>query len=317
MSLSRRLARPLLAAVFISEGVDTLRHPEPRVAMADPVAPQMVQKLGLRTDTQTLVKINAGVHVGAGALLALGKFRRLAALALIGSIIPTTYAGHRFWESDDPATRKQQQIHFLKNLGLLGGLILAAVDTEGAPSVGWRARRSARRAGDALSLGGNKASGRAGAKAAKAAAGVSAASSRAGRKAAAKANKGAAKTTAKANKGAAAANAAALKLASKANTKANRKQAKTANQAARQAADQANRAAYKAAAKATKTASKTAAKAGKRAGDAVSTGKDALSTGSDWAGDAWSTGSDRASELISVGAQRANDVLASAADRAS
>ena len=35
-------------------------------------------------------------------------------------------------------------MHFLKNLGLLGGLILAAFDTEGQPSLGWRAKRQAR-----------------------------------------------------------------------------------------------------------------------------------------------------------------------------
>jgi putative oxidoreductase len=59
--------------------------------------------------------------------------------------VPTTLAGHRFWEEDDPARRHQQQIHFFKNLGLLGGLVLAAADTGGAPSLGWRARRAARR----------------------------------------------------------------------------------------------------------------------------------------------------------------------------
>jgi hypothetical protein len=35
----------------------------------------------------------------------------------------------------------------LKNLGLLGGLILAAFDTEGAPSVSWRIRRQMDRTG--------------------------------------------------------------------------------------------------------------------------------------------------------------------------
>ncbi|MBO0730635.1 MAG: hypothetical protein J2P57_15370, partial [Acidimicrobiaceae bacterium] len=74
-----------------------------------------------------------------GTLMALGKFRRLAALALIGTIIPTTYAGHRFWEEEDEATRAQQRIHFLKNLGLLGGLILELFDTEGSPSLRWKA----------------------------------------------------------------------------------------------------------------------------------------------------------------------------------
>jgi uncharacterized membrane protein YphA (DoxX/SURF4 family) len=133
--------------MFIFGGLDALRNPEGKVKKADPVARPIAEKVpGLPQDTETLVRINGAVMVGAGTLLAVGKFRRLAALALIGSILPTTYAGHRFWEETDEATRAQQRIHFLKNIGLLGGLILAAVDTEGKPSLSWRAKRHVRRA---------------------------------------------------------------------------------------------------------------------------------------------------------------------------
>jgi putative oxidoreductase len=145
MSITRRIARPLLAASFVSSGIDTLRNPEPRVEMAEDVAPKIAEPLPLPNETDQLVKINAVVQVVAGVLLAFGRLPRLAACALAGSLIPTTLAGHRFWEETDEAQRAQQQIHFLKNAGLLGGLLLAAVDTEGAPSLGWRAKRAARR----------------------------------------------------------------------------------------------------------------------------------------------------------------------------
>jgi putative oxidoreductase len=150
MLTTRSLARPLLSAVFVSGGVDTLRNPEPRAQVAAPVVPTIADTVGLPADPNLLVRVNAAVQVGAGVLLAIGKLPRLAALALIGSTIPTTYAGHRFWEVDDKQERVQQQIHFLKNLGLIGGLIFAAVDTGGAPSVTWRARRRAGRAGTAV-----------------------------------------------------------------------------------------------------------------------------------------------------------------------
>ena len=145
MSITRRIARPLLAAVFVSSGVDTLRNPAPRVAMAEPVAPHVAEPLPIPNDTEQLVKVNAGIQIFAGVLLAAGWFPRLAAAALAGSLGPTTLAGHRFWEEDDPGRRSQQQTQFLKNLGLLGGLILAIFDTEGAPSLSWRARAAARR----------------------------------------------------------------------------------------------------------------------------------------------------------------------------
>src|SRR3984957_11309597 len=146
MAISRRVARPMLSAVFIAGGLDAIRTPEGKLKLAEPVAEPLARNVpGLPTDTETLVRLNGAVMVGSATLLALGKFRRLAALALIGSIVPTTYAGHRFWEETDEATRAEQRMHFLKNLGLLGGLILEAMDTEGNPSVGWWAKREARR----------------------------------------------------------------------------------------------------------------------------------------------------------------------------
>jgi uncharacterized membrane protein YphA (DoxX/SURF4 family) len=148
--LVRRLARPLLAAVFIKGGIDTLLDPEPRIKAAAPKVRQAQDVVGDKlppqapTEPEQLVRIDAGVKIGAGVLLALGKFPRLASLLLAGSVIPTTYTGHAFWEYEGEDRAAHQQ-HFLKNLGLLGGLILAAVDTEGKPSLGWRARRASRK----------------------------------------------------------------------------------------------------------------------------------------------------------------------------
>ncbi|MDQ6797365.1 MAG: DoxX family membrane protein [Actinomycetota bacterium] len=152
MTLTRWVARPMLASVFVSSGIDTLRNPSAKVETAEPVATKVASRLPLPNDTEKLVKINAGVQIGAGFLLAIGRLPRLAALALAGSIVPTTLAGHRFWEAEDKATKAQQQVQFMKNTGLLGGLLLAAVDTGGAPSLTWRAKRAARRARDTASV---------------------------------------------------------------------------------------------------------------------------------------------------------------------
>jgi putative oxidoreductase len=86
--------------------------------------------------------------VAAGTLFSLGRLPRLSALVLAAGTVPTTLAGHRFWEAEG-AAKQGQIIHFLKNLGLIGGLLLAAVDTEGKPSVGYRARRAAHKAAGA------------------------------------------------------------------------------------------------------------------------------------------------------------------------
>ena len=67
-----------------------------------------------------------------------------ASTVLAASLIPTTVAGHRFWEETDPTAKKTQRLNFAKNASIVGGLLIAGVDTEGKPGVAWRAKRAAR-----------------------------------------------------------------------------------------------------------------------------------------------------------------------------
>ena len=132
-----RAARPMLSAMFVSGGIDAALRPEGKVKRAEVVVAPLARRVPvIPDDVTTAVRLNGIVQVAAGVMLASGRARRLAAaLALIASVIPTTYAGHRFWEETDDAVRAQQRIHFLKNVGLLGGLIFAATDAgERGPS---------------------------------------------------------------------------------------------------------------------------------------------------------------------------------------
>src|SRR5680860_480580 len=129
MSLTRRLARPMLAAVFVHGGIAALRAPKEHAVVAESVAPTVAESTPLPRDSEQLVMINAAVQLGAGLLLAFDRVPRLAAAALAASLVPTTFAAHRFWEAEDPGERAGQQVHFLKNIGLLGGLVLATFDT--------------------------------------------------------------------------------------------------------------------------------------------------------------------------------------------
>jgi putative oxidoreductase len=141
--LVRRVARPLLGAIFVWGGINALRTLDYHAQVAKPV----VDKAPVDMEPNAAVRADALVKIGAGVALGAGVLPRLAALLLAGDLVPTTLAGHRFWESDSPQERTQQQIHFMKNVGLIGGLLLASADTGGKPSVGWRARRAADRAG--------------------------------------------------------------------------------------------------------------------------------------------------------------------------
>lgn len=148
-SISTRLASPLIASIFIRAGLDAALNPEGKVKKAEAVTLPLAQRVSiLPEDTETLVRLNGVTQVVAGSMLSLGLWRRLAATVLIGSLIPTTLAGHRFWEELDEDTRNAQMLQLLKNLGLLGGLVLVATNSPARKGVrGERTRRLSFRRG--------------------------------------------------------------------------------------------------------------------------------------------------------------------------
>ncbi|HEY6667504.1 MAG TPA: DoxX family membrane protein [Propionibacteriaceae bacterium] len=151
MSLLRAIPRTMLASYFVAAGIRAIRDPESLVPAAEPLVDRVVPLLKEYTpeqvagyvpeNTVTLVRLNGIAEVLGGAALATGKGRRLGALLLAGSLIPSTIAKHPFWTVQDPEARAQDRSHFLKNVSLLGGVLLAAQDTEGKPSLVWRARK--------------------------------------------------------------------------------------------------------------------------------------------------------------------------------
>jgi putative oxidoreductase len=147
MSVVRRIARPVLAATFIAGGVEALRHPAKRARAAEPLVDRAAEPLGLPQDPELLVRANGALMIGAGALLATGRFPRVAAAALAGTLVPATAVEYPFWTAEDGEERRRQLVQVLKNVGLLGGLLLAAVDTEGRPGLAYRAKMT----GDSIS----------------------------------------------------------------------------------------------------------------------------------------------------------------------
>lgn len=137
----------MLASIFVTQGLQTLQHPEYVAERAEPVVKRMADTIpAVPGESEQAVRINGAIQVTAGTMLGLGWFPRLSALALAGTLVPTTIAGHPFWTEKDPGARLQQRIHFLKNVSMLGGLLIAAVDTDGNPSLAWRRRRAAKAA---------------------------------------------------------------------------------------------------------------------------------------------------------------------------
>ncbi len=154
--LIRRIARPMLSAAFIARGVDALRSPKPAADAARPTL-EGLSKLpdpvgtNVPSNAETVARVNAAVQIGGGLLLATGKLPRVASAALALSVVPGSLGGHTFWNETDPQRKADERRAFVTDISLIGGLIIAAVDTEGRPSLGWRGRRAAHKVSEAVS----------------------------------------------------------------------------------------------------------------------------------------------------------------------
>jgi putative oxidoreductase len=149
----RLLARPLLAAIFVKSGVSQLRDLKPIEGAAEAAG---------FPNPKLAAQLHAGGNLVGGLALATGRAPRLAALGLAINLVPTTYVGHAFWKADADSKQLQQAM-FLKNLSILGGLLIAVADTGGRESIPHRvgrvsgrtakkaekvSRRAAKRAGE-------------------------------------------------------------------------------------------------------------------------------------------------------------------------
>jgi uncharacterized membrane protein YphA (DoxX/SURF4 family) len=154
--LIRRIARPLLSVAFIGQGVESLLNPKSAAEAAAPVVdglqalPDSVAR-SLPNDPQTFAQVTAAVQIGGGLLLATGKLPRVASAVLAVTVLPANFGTYSFWNETDPERKAELRRGFLKDLSLVGGLMIASADTEGKPSLGWRGRRAAERLSERVS----------------------------------------------------------------------------------------------------------------------------------------------------------------------
>lgn len=135
MNLVRFFARPMLASSFIMDGVKALSDPG-----ATPLAQMDREELAATVpalqgqDPQSLGQAAGAAQVAGGVLLALGKLPRFASAVLAATLVPNAaarYVGGTGGEQDTAA--------LAKDVSLLGGLLIAAMDTAGRPGIAWRA----------------------------------------------------------------------------------------------------------------------------------------------------------------------------------
>ena len=118
------VARICLAILFIVAGAGK--------AMAFAGTSGYLAKLGFPVpDVMTAIAI--AFELGGGILLVIGWKTRWVAWGMAIFVVIATLAAHRFWEVD-AAQMTMQRLQFLKNLSILGGLLMVAAFGPGALS---------------------------------------------------------------------------------------------------------------------------------------------------------------------------------------
>jgi len=109
------LGRILLASLFVVSGIFKI------IGFSGTVG--YMGSLGLPVPTLAVI-VTIFVEVGAGlALMSGSRLARPAALLIAIFTVGATLAAHRFW-AVDPAAMQGQLTNFLKNLSIIGGLLI-------------------------------------------------------------------------------------------------------------------------------------------------------------------------------------------------
>jgi len=127
------VGRILLAAIFLVAGS--------RKLMAVAASAGYLAKLGFPAP-EIMVWVSIVVEIGGALLLILGWHARRAAWLLALFTLIATFAAHRFWEPEHAAQYANQMNHFLKNLAIVGGMLIIAAVGPGGVSLDARRRSS-------------------------------------------------------------------------------------------------------------------------------------------------------------------------------
>ncbi|MER0090481.1 MULTISPECIES: DoxX family protein [unclassified Corynebacterium] len=147
----RKFARPMLASVFVWEGVDDLRNASEHTKETEgflktlrKFVPSGYKNL-IPNDPELATRALGGAKIGAGTTLALGKAPRTSAAVLAAATLPNLVGKNNFWAADNKKDKEDRRNGFITNTALLGALFITTQDTEGKPSLRWRAQKAGER----------------------------------------------------------------------------------------------------------------------------------------------------------------------------
>jgi putative oxidoreductase len=119
------VGRTLLGAIFVLSGFKKL------MAFSGLVASLSGKGLPM---PEVLAVLTVAIELGAGLLLVIGWKARWAAFLLFLFTIPVSLVFHNFWAMEG-AQAAMNQIQFLKNLSIMGGMLMVAAFGPGRYSI--------------------------------------------------------------------------------------------------------------------------------------------------------------------------------------
>jgi len=141
MDLLRTFARPMLATSFVLDGIDAMTRPARHAERFERATP-LLERAGLppmlTSDARMLTRACGAVSVMAGLGLATSRAPRTCAAVLAGLNIPLTLVNNPVWAVKGKEARKAALSGLARGGAVGAGLLLAAVDREGRPSLTWR-----------------------------------------------------------------------------------------------------------------------------------------------------------------------------------
>ena len=120
------LARILIGALFLTAGI--------RKAMTIAATAGYFAKLGFPA-AEAMAWLAVAIEIGGGLLLIIGWQTRWVAWLLLAFVVIATGMAHRFWEFTDPGQYNGQLNNFLKNVAVIGGLLMFITHGPGSASV--------------------------------------------------------------------------------------------------------------------------------------------------------------------------------------
>ncbi|HEX2582775.1 MAG TPA: DoxX family protein [Chlamydiales bacterium] len=133
------LARFLLSAVFLASGVNKLFHWRETETQLMGVLSDWQSYLSFSETAQSfftsvilftpvLLIIATALELFGGLLVLLGIKEKTGAALLLIMLVPATLLYHQFWFVES-AAKELQQVMFLKNLAIMGGLIMVLLQS--------------------------------------------------------------------------------------------------------------------------------------------------------------------------------------------